>query len=723
MGDEAAEISQPEIAHVLTIDVVGYSKLLIDAQTKLMAELNDVVRQSTRFRVADAAGKLIRLPTGDGMALVFFSSEPEAAMECAVEIATALKARANLTGLTGQVANEEEGVREIKARMGIHSGPVNRVVDLNEQPNVAGAGIDIAQRVMDCGDAGHILLSKRIAYDLAPLSRWNAHLYELGEMEVKHGEKISLVNFHNDAVGNAEVPLKIKRARAETARREKLSSLRRQLLGAALLLSILAIAGGIYLYAKRATHVEPATPPAPPDKSIAVLPFVDLSAARDQEYFCDGISEEILDSLAKVEGLRVVARTSSFSFKGKNADVSEIGRKLNVASVLEGSLRREGNRIRVDARLISAGNGFEVWSGKIDKEMQGVFAMQDEITRAIVDALKIKLAGVPRVRPPQNSEAYDLYLQGLFFSNKSDEESLRKSLDLFRRALERDPKLARAWTGIAKDWSWLADAYVRPLDGHPRSQAAALKALALDERDPEAHAYFGETKRILNYDFKGEGAELKRALEIDPNSAPAHLFMALYQSVDGNRDDAIKEIRTAIRLDPLSPLIGTMAVYIYVANDRLDEALAEAKRTMEIDPNYIYFEPNLALVYREQGKLREALEIYQRLEQTRHEPSGGLAITYARLGRKEEARNSLRELIRVANSKYFAGEVIASVYVALGENDEAMRWINRAVEEHSGAIHGISVAREFRPLRFDPRFAEVLRRIGLDPAKILQDRQ
>jgi TolB-like protein/Tfp pilus assembly protein PilF/class 3 adenylate cyclase len=723
MGDEAAEISQPEIAHVLTIDVVGYSKLLIDAQTKLMSELNDVVRQSTRFRVADAAGKLIRLPTGDGMALVFFGSEPEAAMECAVEIATALKARANLTGLTGQVANEEEGVREIKARMGIHSGPVNRVVDLNEQPNVAGAGIDIAQRVMDCGDAGHILLSKRIAYDLAPLSRWNAHLYELGEMEVKHGEKISLVNFHNDAVGNAEVPSKIKRARAETARREKLSSVRRQLLGAALLLSILAIAAGIYLYAKRATHVEPATPLPPPDKSIAVLPFVDLSAARDQEYFCDGISEEILDALAKVEGLRVVARTSSFSFKGKNADVSEIGRKLNVASILEGSLRRDGNHIRVDARLISAGNGFEVWSGKIDKEMQGVFAMQDEITRAIVDALKIKLAGVPRVRPPQNSEAYDLYLQGLFFSNKSDEESLRKSLDLFQRALERDPKLARAWTGIAKDWSWLADAYVRPLDGHPRSQAAASKALALDERDAEAHAYFGETKRILNYDFKGEEAELTRALEIDPNSAAAHLFMALCQSAEGNRDNGLKEIRTAIRLDPLSPIIGSMSVTIYVANDRFDEALAEAKRTMEIDPNYIYFEPNLALVYREQGKLKQALEIYQRLEQTRHQPSAGLAITYARLGRKEDARRALAELIRVANNSYFPGEAIASVYVALGENDEAFRWLDRAIKEHSGAIHGIGVEREFRALHSDARFAEVLRRIGLDPAKILQDRQ
>src|SRR2546427_6955216 len=189
-----------------------------------------------------------------------------------------------------------------------------------------------------------------------------------------------------------------------------------------------------------------------PDKSIAVLPFVDLSQAHDQEYFCDGISEEILDVLAKVEGLRVVARTSSFSFKGKNADVGEIAQKLNVQNVLEGSLRREGNRIRITAQLINARNGFHIWSDTFERELQGVFAVQDEITRSIVDALKIKLAVAPPARTRQNTEAYDLYLKGLYFSNKSDEQSLRKSLTLFQRALDIDPNFARAWTGIAKDW-------------------------------------------------------------------------------------------------------------------------------------------------------------------------------------------------------------------------------------------------------------------------------
>src|SRR5437763_14903049 len=244
-----------------------------------------------------------------------------------------------------------------------------------------------------------------------------------------------------------------------------------------------------------------------PQKSIAVLPFVDRSQARDQEDFCDGISEEILDTLAKVEGLRVVARTSSFSFKGKNADVNEIGQKLNVQNVLEGSLRREGNRIRITAQLMNARDGLHIWSETFERELQGVFAVQDEITRAIVDALKAKLAIAPATRTRQNTEAYDLYLQALYLSNKTDEESLRQSLNFFERALEVDPNFSRAWTGIAKAWLWLADAYVRPLDAWPKVENAASNALSLDETDADAHCYFGEWKGMRRGDPSAERGE------------------------------------------------------------------------------------------------------------------------------------------------------------------------------------------------------------------------
>src|SRR6059036_956018 len=244
------------------------------------------------------------------------------------------------------------------------------------------------------------------------------------------------------------------------------------------IIAVLLLAVGILLFQRLHPTVSPAVSSSL-QKSIAVLPFVDLSQAKDQEYFCDGMSEEILDALSKVEGLRVVARTSSFSFKGKNADVGEIAQKLNVQSVLEGSLRREGNRIRITAQLINARDGFHLWSETYERELKDVFAVQDEITRSIVDALKIKLAVAPPVRTPKNTEAYDLYLKGLYYSNKSDEENLRKSLSLFQQALDKDPNFARAWTGITKVWEQLADAYVRPLEAYPRVKEAASKALAL----------------------------------------------------------------------------------------------------------------------------------------------------------------------------------------------------------------------------------------------------
>src|SRR6266699_3363816 len=286
----------------------------------------------------------------------------------------------------------------------------------------------------------------------------------------------------------------------------------------------------------------------PAEKSIAILPFLDLSQAKDQEYFCDGISEEILDTLAKVDGLRVLGRTSSFSFKGKSTGASEVGKKLNVENVLEGTLQREGNRIRVTAERINARNGFHVWSETYERELQGVFALQDEITRSIVEALKIKLAISLPVHEQRNTEVYDLYLQGLFFSNKSSEQDLRRALSFFQGALEKDPTFARVWTGIAKVWYFLADVYVKPLDAYPASKEAALKAIALDENDAEAHCYLSEAKRVLDWDIEGEHAELERALELDPDSAPAHFFLALLPLFRGELQEGLQLVLEAEKL-------------------------------------------------------------------------------------------------------------------------------------------------------------------------------
>jgi adenylate cyclase len=481
----------------------------------------------------------------------------------------------------------------------------------------------------------------------------------------------------------------------------------------AILAAALLVGGRLNLFRSRPST----TTTVANDRSIAVLPFADLSQAKDQEYFCDGISEEILDALAKVEGLRVVARTSSFSFKGKNADVSEIAQKLNVQNILEGSLRREGNRIRITAQLINARDGFDIWSDTFERELQGVFAVQDEITRSIVDALKIKLVVGLTARQRQNTEAYDLYLQGLFFSNKSDEESLRKSLNLFQRALDKDANFPRAWTGIAKAWYWLADVYAKPLEAYPRMMEAASKALAVDERDAEAHCYLGEAKRILDRNLSGEDVELKRALELDANSATAHLIMSLFQSAQGNLEEAVNEIQKAKELDPISPAISYFAVGRYLATDRIDEAVAEGQRTLQLDVNFQYLTPPLAGAYLAKGKFEEALALYEKAQEVTHFPSSGMALTYSRLGRLADARRILDQLLAKARTYYFPGDSIAAVYVALGNKDEAFRWLERAFEEHSYPLYTFLFDPEFRPLRSDPRFADLLRRIGVDPVK------
>jgi TolB-like protein len=450
----------------------------------------------------------------------------------------------------------------------------------------------------------------------------------------------------------------------------------------------------------------------PPEKSIAVLPLLDLSQAKDQEYFCDGMSEEILHALGKVDGLHVVGRTSSFSFKKSGADANAIGKKLNVENVVAGSLRREGNHVRITADLINVRSGFHLWTETYDRELEGVFALQDEITRAIVDALKIKLAVSLPAREQRNTEVYDLYLQGLYFSNKSSEEDLRRALNFFQRAVDKDPTFSRAWTGIAKVWYFLADVYVKPLDAYPPSKEAALKAIALDEKDAEAHCYLSEAKRVLDWDLAGADAELKRTLELDPNSAPAYLFSALIPLFRGELADGLRLILEAEKLDPVSPITSYVATAAYLANDRVDDAIIEGQRTLQLDPNYFYLDSALAAAYREKQNFPEAIALYTKAQDATHVPSSGLAITYARMGRQADARNILAQLVQAREKRYVSAPLIAAVAVALEDKEEAFRWLERAYAEHSGVLQWVAFLPEFRALHSDERFPQLLRRTG-----------
>src|SRR5438477_8510358 len=697
-SERARRMSAPtdshlEIAHVLFIDIVAYSKLLIDQQTELIKLLNEQVHRTEEFRSADAAGKLIRIATGDGMALAFFSS-PDAPVRCALQLSEAVRQTPRL-----------------QLRMGIHSGPVDKLADVNERSNVAGSGINTAQRVMACGDAGHILLSRRVADDLAQYGRWQPDLHDLGKVETKHGVRIDIVNLYNERVGNAAIPKKIAEGKRKAARRGKIRAL-----FALLALGILITGVALFLLQRAKSNKLGAEGP---EKSIAVLPFMDLSQAKDQEYFCDGMSEEILDALAKVEGLRVVARTSSFAFKGKSADASEVGKKLNVENVLGGSVRREGNRVRITTQLINARSGFQVWSETYERELQGVFALQDEITRAVVDALKLKLAISLPVREQRNTEAYDFYLQGLYFSNKGSEEDLRRALTFFQRAVEKDPTFARAWTGIAKTWFYLADVYVKPLEAYPASRAAALKAIELDEKDAEAHCYLGEAKRILDWVLLGEETELERALQLDPNSAPVHFFLALLPLFRGDVKEGLELVLKAEQLDPVSPIISYVATAAYLADNKLDDAIVEGQRTQQLDPNYFYLDSTLAAAYREKGNFAEAIQLYTKAQEETHLPSSGLAITYARTGRQIEARKILDQLVQERQTRYVSAQIIAAIYVGLGDKEEAFRWLELAATEHSGILQWIAFLPEFRPLHPDQRFPNFLRRIGVPHNSVL----
>jgi serine/threonine-protein kinase len=452
------------------------------------------------------------------------------------------------------------------------------------------------------------------------------------------------------------------------------------------------------------------------EHSIAVLPFVDLSPARDHAYFSDGIAEEILTALSKIDNLRVAARRSSFWFKDRQADLREIASKLNVGHVLEGSVRRDDNRVRVTAELIDARRGFTIWSDTFEREMQSIFALQDEITRAIVEKLKLKLAIAP---PPQarSLAAYDSYLQGLFYSDKSTEEALRKSLGFFQRALEIDPRFGRAWTGTAKAWLWLADAYIPPREAYSKMRDAALNALKIDKDDAEAHVYLGETKRILDWNMDGAAREFCRAVALDPKSTPTNYFLAAFLAARGDREDALKYLKRTATIDPASLWVNNAACELYRYFGLYDEAIAAGERALQLDPAFIFGEPLLAALYREMGRFDEAIALYQKAETISGRPAFGHAITYAKMNRTNEAREVLAKAI-AARSGYTPGDATAHVYVELGEHEDAIRELERACDERSSSIHFIGIAPEFKPLRSDKRFVSILKRIGLEPEKV-----
>jgi adenylate cyclase len=676
---------QLEIAHVLFIDIVGYSKLSINEQRAAIDELNEVVRGSEQFQKAEAAARLIKIPTGDGMALVFYKS-PEEPVKCALEISRALKEHRQL-------------------RMGAHSGPVSGVIDVNGQGNLAGAGLNMAQRVMDCGDAGHILLSKRVADDLGEYEHWRPLLHDLGECEVKHGMRVSIVNLHADQVGNPQLPKKFRALRKHRARM-------RWAVMTAALLAFAAIVAGIAMFSRNRV---PSTLSLP-EKSIAVLPFENRSEDKANAYFADGIQDEILTRLSKIADLKVISRTSTQHYKSAPENLPEIARQLGVAHILEGSVQKSGEAVRVNVQLIKAANDSHLWADTFDRKLTDVFAIESEIAKSIADTLKAKLTGSEEhaisARPTENTNAHQFYLKGRYFWNKRTGPDLQTATDYFKQAIEQDSNYALAYAGLADSYVLLSYYGVGTLQQSiPPAKAAAQKALELDPTLAEPHSTLG---LILysGFDFSQSKKEFERAIALDPNDATAHQWFGNGPLiVTGEFDQAIAEGKRAIELDPLSLVINTDLAVGYTMARRYPEAIEQFNKILAVDPRFYYARWAFGLALQCNGQLPEAIAQYKKAAELTDDPFvlAWLAQGYAKAGQRDEALKLLAQMEELATKRYVGAWSFAIVHLALGEKGKAIDELDRAFRERSDPfITFIKVSPLFDPLRGDPRFQALL---------------
>ncbi len=488
----------------------------------------------------------------------------------------------------------------------------------------------------------------------------------------------------------------------------------------------LAVCGAVVLVAAviglwQVWHRTSGKPSISPDtfgRSIAVLPFVNQSGNPDDEYFSDGMTDELATALMKMPGLRVAARSSAFTFKGKNADPREVGTRLDVATVLEGTVRRSGSKVRVTAELVNTSDGLVRWSEGYEREAREVFEVQDDITSSIVNALKLTMGANPltanKAERTGNAEAHDLYLRGRFLVINGTAEAIRKGLDYLSEAIKKDPGYAPAYATTALAYTSLADDYFAPGDAYPKARTAALKALELDSTNAEAHTNLGLVQFYYDWKFEAANVELRRALELNPNSMEAHNFYGECLCALGRFEEGLAEVGRALVLDPLSPAPSRSREQCLLSARRYDETIAQHAKTAELDASFFYYDSLAGAAYREKGMFAESVAEYQRLQRvTSGQLFAGLAITYSRMGKAAEGRAILKQFLEFSKRKYVSPDKIALIYASLGEKDEAFAWLDRAFENRSGFLAAFLVTPDYDPLRSDPRFAVLMRKMGL----------
>src|SRR5512133_30981 len=642
----AAETKQNiglEIGHVLFIDIVGYSKLLIDEQRDYSHTLNEVVRRTDSFRAADAAGKLTRLPTGDGMALVF-ATTPDAPVSCAMEISNALRSHP-----------------ELRVRMGIHSGPVSGITDVNDRSNVAGAGINLAQRVMDCGDAGHILLSKHVADDLEQYRQWRSHLHDLGECEVKHDVRVHVVNLYTDELGNRETPGKFQTAGVakrqfgtdSVAARPKSTISRWSWIGVLIIATAAITAAGFYLFSHRSTPIAQPSASAPtpaavviPEKSIAVLPFENLSSDKENAYFADGIQDEILTRLSKIADLKVISRTSTQHYKSAPENLPAIARELGVAHILEGSVQKSGDAVRVNVQLIKAANDSHLWADTFDRKLTDIFSVESDVARAIADQLRAHLTGREEqaiaAKPTDNPEAYDAYLRGLAYILKTQATPTHAlgAQKYLREAVRLDPKFALGWALLSYGDS--VGYRTQPLQPtlvlRDEARQAAETALTLQP-------YLGEAMHAKGYyhyaclkDYDTAARYFEQARQLLPNSSRIPLSLAYIARRRGLWDRSESYFNEAERLDPRNVFLLTEHAFSYICLRRFPEALRKLDQVLDIIPDDVDTLTAKAVIAQAEGDLPRASALLAPLHPETDDPQALETQVYQAILERHPAR-------------------------------------------------------------------------------------
>src|SRR6184192_2988095 len=592
MAGEGKKEIQLEIGHVLFIDLVGYSKFSINDQHAAVEQLNRVVRASEQFQQTETASRLLKIPTGDGMALIFYST-PEAPVQCALEISRSLKR-----------------YPQLQVRMGIHSGPVSVVMDVNERANLAGAGMNIAQRVMDCGDAGHILLSKRVAEDLETHEKWRPLLHDLGSCEVKHGVRLAVVNVYADQFGNPKLPLKLAAQRRRTRMRWAAMT--------TTLLALAATVGGIAIFSRnRAQSTLTA-----PEKSIAVLPFANLSEDKANAYFAEGIQDEILTRLSKIADLKVISRTSTQHYKNAPKHLPEIAKQLGVAYILEGSVQKSADALRVNVQLIKAANDSDLWADTFDRKLIDIFSVESEVAKAIADQLQSKLSGreeqVIAARPTENIEAYDAYLRGLAYNLKtqSTPANVLGAQKYLREAVRLDPKFALAWALLSyvDAFGYLTLNLQPTVALREEARQAAETALTLQPNLGEAVLAKGHYHYACLKDYDTAVRYFEQARQFLPNSSRIPEQLAYVARRRGQWDRSESHFNEAERLDPRNVSLLTQEAQSYVCLRRFAEALRKLDQVLNITPDDVDTLAEKATIAQAEGDLPRAAALLASLQ-------------------------------------------------------------------------------------------------------------